>query len=478
MFVDNCDPMYYTEKTFPTDRFCFPLPTSRFPLLFLLLLFSASLPAAESLSLEQALERGAKARAAWREDKPDPAETLEAASLRTLQGKHLTLYTDLPASPEIERLPEIFDAAVPLWCEFFRIDPKSADSWKMTGVLIGDSNRFAKTTLLRRVPHLNQGYSIGHWLWVREQRGDYYRRHLLLHEGVHGLMNHFFGGCGPRWYMEGLAELLATHRWDEKKHELTIRYMPRNSEDVPRWGRIQLVQKNILGKEKNAFEAVLHTPFDENDYQTPYARSWAIAAFFDGHSLYRDRLRDAAPNVTLAAFNAIFFERIDDDLSRRLPLDWADFLANLEYGYDFERTTIESFEPGEPLKRQPLVRSIRADRGWQSSDIFLEQGKTYSFRAQGRFRLGEDGGVLWSEPNGITIRYNRGKPLGMLLGAVVPDSVDLKNEVDCFAEPIEIGNETVWACPRSGTLFLRINDSAGELADNAGTAEVRIEPQD
>ena len=45
-----------------------------------------------------------------------------AARIRKLPGKHVTLYTDLPPSEEIDRLPEVFDQALPVdhnaWCDW------------------------------------------------------------------------------------------------------------------------------------------------------------------------------------------------------------------------------------------------------------------------------------------------------------------------------------------------------------------------
>ena len=46
-------------------------------------------------------------------------ERVAAAGLRKLEGNHLTLYTDLPPSPEVDELPHVFDEAVPLWRIYF-----------------------------------------------------------------------------------------------------------------------------------------------------------------------------------------------------------------------------------------------------------------------------------------------------------------------------------------------------------------------
>ena len=134
-----------------------------------------------------------------------------AAGIHKLSSRRLVLYTDLPLGDEIRRLPGIFDQAFPQWCDYFRVRAPAA--WQMTGFIMKDKARFQSTGLLPAdLPHFLHGFSRNNLLWLYEQPSDYYRRHLLLHEGTHGFMNTVLGGCGPPWYMEGMAELLATHR--------------------------------------------------------------------------------------------------------------------------------------------------------------------------------------------------------------------------------------------------------------------------
>ena len=77
------------------------------------------------------------------------------------------------------------------------------------------------------------------------------------------------------------------------------------------------------------------------------------------------------------------------------------------------------------------------------------------------------------EPGGVTIRYYRGRPLGMLLGAVRADTPGATGP-NGLLKPLPLGLDTTLTAPRDGTLYLRINDSPGELADNAGSLAVEI----
>jgi hypothetical protein len=102
----------------------------------------------------------------------------------------------------------------------------------------------------------------------------------------------------------------------------------------------------------------------------------------------------------------------------------------------------------------------------------LEAGKRYQITATGRYKIAQTTQPWWSEPGGVTIRYYRGKPLGMVLGVVRPEVP--QSGVSTLILPDAIGLERVTVPRRSGTLYLRVNDSPAELSDNAGSVSVRI----
>ncbi len=80
------------------------------------------------------------------------------------------------------------------------------------------------------------------------------------------------------------------------------------------------------------------------------------------------------------------------------------------------------------------------------------------------------------EPGGVTIEYYDGRPLGILLGAIDSRDKPSANAAPSFFEPIAIGLHATLKPTASGTLYLRINDSAAALDNNRGTLTVSIEP--
>ncbi len=392
-----------------------------------------------------------------------------AAGIRKLTGRHLVLYTDVPSSPEVDRLPAIFDLAVPQWAEYFGIDPAKTRSFQAQGFLIADRRKFEALGLMPTGDDkFEHGISRGREFWLFDQPTAYYRRHLMLHEGTHVFMVSFLGSCGPAWYMEGTAELLGTHRLDERYNRLTLRSMPANREEVPMLGRIKSIQDARATDRVLDLPAVMKLSGREQLGNEAYAWCWAAAKFLDSHPRYRDRFRKLRDHVRDEDFNEIFRRTFADDWSD-LQAEWLAFITTLEHGYDFERMAID-FEPGRPWNGGTRTVTIAADRGWQSSGVRLTAGKPYRVTATGRYEIANDGEPWPCEPGGVTIEYHDGRPLGMLLGAI-----DGRTGDATFAHPIGIGLGATITPKANGTLYLRVNDSAGRLNDNRGTLTVTVQ---
>ncbi|NLX95045.1 MAG: hypothetical protein GXY83_02595 [Rhodopirellula sp.] len=393
-----------------------------------------------------------------------------AVGIRKLVGKRLTLFTDLTPRPEIESLPAAFEQAFPQWCEYFSVDPAEYTDWFMVGFLMQDKSRFQKLGLLPDyLPPFDHAFSADRELWVCEQPSDYYRRHLVLHEGTHGFMNSILGGCGPTWYMEGTAELLATHRLKEGRLEL--RTMPASRDETPMWGRIKIIQDAFAAGKAWSLARIIEYTADGRFETEPYAWDWGLASLLDRHPAYRQRFRQLREYVTDPQFNDRFKRLYADDWEN-LCEEWQVFVADLEYGYDVPRNAVE-FGPGDPLPAGGAKVTIAADRGWQSSRIKLEAGRTYQLRASGRYQVANQPRIWWCEPGGVSIRYYHRQPLGILLGAVHPDHRD-SNGPTPLIRPVVVGLGAELTPERSGTLYLRINDSAAELGDNAGEALIEV----
>jgi hypothetical protein len=397
---------------------------------------------------------------------------LATAGIRRLAGKHVTVFTDLPAG-EVDELPAVFDAAVPLWCAYFSVDPSKVADWRTFAHVIDRKERFSGAGLFpENLPAFPHGYSQGSQFWLYDQPSGYYRRHLVLHEGTHCFMNRWLGGAGPPWYMEGLAELLGTHRWQAGKLELAV--MPRTKDEVPYWGRVKIIKDEVAGGRGLPLVEIMKYDAHAHLRNEPYGWCWGAAAFCDGNphtqAAFRE-LKAKAKDRTID-FSKGFYDQLAPKW-REISEDWQLFAFQCDYGYDFARASVVR-RPTAPLPAGGATATIEAGRGWQSTGFTLEAGKTYAISATGRFTIGGDVARPWPcEAGGITLRYHAGRPLGMLLAAVSDDTAPL--EITPLARPQPIGLAGEITPAATGTLYLSLNESAAGLADNAGTVQVRIQ---
>jgi hypothetical protein len=382
------------------------------------------------------------------------------------------LYTDVPAIPEVDELPAVFDAAVPLWCEYFEVDPMDATDWHMTGFVIRERARFQGAGMLPDdLPPFSNGFQRGRHLWLYDQPTAYYRRHLLLHEGTHAFMDLIVGGLGPPWYAEGMAELLGTHQWQEGK--LTLAHMPGQKTETPGWGRIKIVKDQLADGNGMMPDDIMRYGPQAHLRNEPYGWCWALTAFFDSHPRTQDAFRELRKKIRTADLTQWFRQQVEDDWGD-LSEDWQVFVMNIEYGYDIARSAIVR-KSAQAVPPSGATATIAADRGWQSTGIRLAAGSTYRLDATGRYQIAETSKIWWCEPGGVTIHYYQGRPLGVLLGAVRDHSQPLKG-LSPLVKPQTIGLGTTIRPRHDGTLYLKINESAAELSDNQGQITLRVQP--
>jgi hypothetical protein len=368
----------------------------------------------------------------------------------------------------VDDLPRVFDAAVPEWAAYFGV-PTNKVRGRWLAFVVKDREKFAALGLLPEAnPNFVNGFALGYELWLEEQPSDYYRRHLLLHEGTHAFMQTQLGGAGPGWYMEGMAELLGTHSWRDGRLKLGV--MPASRDDVPMWGRIKIVRDAVAEGKAWPLEAVLEVDNRRALTTDHYAWTWALATLLDGHPEFQKRFRELKQRVAEPEFNARFRESFAEDWSDLLA-EWDPFVSQLDYGYDVPRMSM-THRPAEPIESTSKRVSIEADRGWQSTGWLLRAGDSYRITASGRFQIADDGQPWPCEAGGVTIEYHDGLPLGALLGALR----DAHGNAAGFAAPKLIGVGATLKPERDSVLYLRVNESPARLGDNDGDVAVKIEP--
>ena len=408
------------------------------------------------------------------------------AGLRVLVGDHLTLVTDRPPrdGDGVEPLPGVFDAAWAGWCDHYGLDRGAHRDWHALGCLIVDRERFRAAGLLpETIPDFVNGHCHADRFWLADQSNPDYRRHLLLHEGVHAFTLTLRDLDAPTWYTEGIAEYLATHRLGATTDGggFLATPMPSRAGDVEQLGRIERIRFLRAQNACPGLEEIFATTATAHRDLSDYAGSWAAVALLARHPRYAQVFRTAERGPLDAAFTRRLSTAPGWDAALAAR-DFDAFTDELDYGYDADRSEID-WSPGRPLG-DPRSIAVDGPRGWQNSGWSLEGGRRYSFTAAGRCAVGSlVGGSagkgreprrLESTADGISLRWYRGRPLGRLLVA------QWVEEPPGGGRPrfvvLTEGGEGSFTAAVDGPVFCKINDPPGELADNEGRLDVTIAP--
>jgi hypothetical protein len=422
--------------------------------------------------------------------------------LRVVEGRYVRLISDVTESalaqnalqegrpPATNRLPvnlledwvRAFDAAVPQWCQFWQVPLERVDRWRVTMYVMGDKERFRREGLIpAAVPDFPHGYQWGDSAWVVLQPGDYYTRHLILHEGVHALAATVFEGAGPPWFMEGTAEYLATHRWDGERIEVGI--VPESKDRFPFWGRFKMIDQRRTEQRALSLISVMRYSDTAHRQVEPYAWTWAATQLLASYPETRGAMIEMAYQGSNATpeFTRQFVEK----LGPQWPLaqtQWRVLLDEFDYGYDTERNRLDLM-PSEPIwSGEPFSIDIQASRGWQSAGRIIPAGTILRIQSSGRVTLayespsapGAEPRPWISEPNGVTLRYWRGRPLGKLLATTVPIQPIGNDATSVPLDITPIGADGTIKVEVNSRLLLKVGDVPAELSDNQGhfTAEI------
>jgi hypothetical protein len=403
--------------------------------------------------------------------------TARRAGLRVLASDHLVLATDRPTreGDGVEDLPRFFDEAFLAWCGHYGIDPASVRDWQAFGCLVVDRERFRAAGLLpATIPEFTNGFCDRNRFWMMDQSNPAYRRHLLLHEGVHAFTLTIRGLDAPEWYTEGIAEFLATHRLErgaDGREHVVIAPLPLWPGDVEQLGRIETLRS---ARRPPALAEVMTAARKGHRDISAYAADWAAVTFLARHPAFAGQFAAAERGPLDAEFNARLASQPgwNQALAAR---EFAFFTSEVDYGWDFARTAVD-WSPGRPLV-VPARVTVDAARGWQNTGLSLAQGGRCRIAAGGRVRLEEPRDQaaavpIESEADGITLRWYRGHPAGRLLAAQWVEQADGRAGFVVLAA----GAAAEITAAVAGPVYLTVNDAPRYRADNTGGYTVDLVP--
>jgi hypothetical protein len=411
-----------------------------------------------------------------------------ANGIRKIVGEHLTLYTDERDRPDVDELTAVFDQAVDQWCQQFSIDPQRAHGWRLRGFVIENKQRFLAAGLIPEdLPEFPAGYQRGHDLWLYQQPGNYYTRHLLLHEGTHGFMEWFLDGYGCPWYSEGLAELMGLNQWEpateSSSGKLTLGYRLTDRSEAEYWGRVKIIRHRYAAGTALTLADVLNIPATSFRDVEFYAWAWAGCEFLKNHELSQTAFANFYRLVQqpVVRFDASVRQALEPNWEA-LQRDWRLFISEMDYGCEVRKCgLIDAEKLGE--KNGVSRFAIAADHGWQSTALRVKPGQRLKIASTTRFQIAKSTVPVPCEPNGITLEYYRGQPLGILLAGTITSPAPREgdghrrrsDEIRGLETPMIIGSQAIIEIVRDGILCLRINESPAKMDDNLGVLEVTVE---
>ncbi len=391
-----------------------------------------------------------------------------------VSGKYIDVITDMPLNEDLRELTKAFDAAIPQWCQVFALSEATVAEWHVEAYVMLDRARFQAAGLIpQAISGFKYGFQLGDRIWVTEQQSAYYRRHLLLHEGTHWMMARKYGRQGPPWLMEGMAEWLGTHRWDGIHLKMGV--IPRTREEAAYWGRTKIIQQQLADGVAPSLESILRYSDIAHQDQDAYAWSWAAVLFLKHHPSSSDTfdLLLKQPMQGRDDVNRWLFKQLQTRWPH-LRREWNAAITDFDYGYDLSRGML-GLSKTSVLLNAPKLIQIDSAKGWQASGILVSSGSKIQIHAEGNYIVGREPKPWNCQPNGVTLEYFRGLPLGRLLMTIAPP---IPQEPD-FSLPlssIAVGADGEITIAESGELHFRINESIGGLADNEGTLNITISP--
>ncbi len=400
--------------------------------------------------------------------------------LRKLSSPRLDLITDLPIDDELKSWPALYDQAIEQWRVYFSAQSIEPDEFRSTVHVIGDRVLFNQSGLLNNVSAFDEGYQLQNRLFLVEQPSVYYRRHLFLHEATHWVMARIFDGAGPPWIMEGMADMMGTHRL--VNGQLTLNVIPTSFRDVPQWGRFRILHDSMEQGMAPSLDQIMNFSNDRTNHLVRYAWSWAACVFFANHPDYREDFFASFERPLGVDDHST--QRLKSRLKDKMPQvmeDWNGFVSEFDFGFDPLRSIVRTHlaDKEKPIVLKDLSREavriqLDTSKGWQSTRIRLKRGETVHIRATGEYTVKQfSNAESWkSQPQGLTLEYIEHAPLGCVVAAIVPT---LSGDKTLPWKSHVVGKELLFTPSEDGLLILKINERAGELFDNDGELEIVVE---
>jgi hypothetical protein len=269
---------------------------------------------------------------------------------------------------------------------------------------------------------------------------------VIQHECTHGFCHMTFGSTGPTWRAEGVAEL--GNYWKEGEAAVDI--------EPAVMGYLQKAQPK-----RGLLEIAVPGRTPSGTWQD-YAWRWALCHMLAFNPNYGDRFKPLAIAL-MEERPDVSFESVYGPVAKQVSFEYDQFLRHVGNGY---RADLAAWPWKARFRKLPaggsLVAKVKAQAGWQSSGLEVEQAAGYACKTEGSWRTAAAGEPCTAAGDAA----GRGRLEGVVLA-----------ETDAgftLCAPFAIGEQGTFTAPAAGRLFLRCADDWTQLADNDGEIEVTL----
>ena len=269
------------------------------------------------------------------------------------------------------------------------------------------------------------------------------------HEAVHAYCGHAFGGTGPVWYSEGMAEV--GNYWVENDKSVTA---------DPR------ILRFLQSGEPKPLNDIVNNPLETTgDSWQNYAWRWALCHLLGFNENYTARFKPLG--LALLTKRDVDFWQVYGTQADEIEFEYRLFLADMQPGYRCDLCSWDWKTKSRGLQGSAkLQANIRADRGWQASRLKLFAGTTYAYEADGEWKLGPVGeSDAPGDDPGLTAdgdEAGRGRLIGVIFSNYQ------------LSEPFDLGTAGEFTAETDGELFVRCREEWGQLADNQGRVTLKL----
>ncbi|MEL7497280.1 MAG: hypothetical protein AAFN77_06685 [Planctomycetota bacterium] len=360
---------------------------------------------------------------------------------RQVRSEHFVLRTDLSdrsAQVLLAKLETMFDLVSnyfrarpngPIQCVVIR-DLRQWNLAELNPVGVAKIREPAGVTISRKLGNITQAV-----VYSCDNHG------VVQHEAVHAFCYQTFGGTGPVWYSEGMAEM--GNYWTPGNLEVDIdpvvinyltRARPKKMSDIVAAGQIT------------------------GDSWQAYAWRWALCHLLASNPNYADRFKTLGMNMMAKQEDS--FELAFGKQREKISFEYDQFVKNFGNGYRVDLCTWDWKTKASRLTLGNRIKQkVQAKSGWQATKLKIEKGQSYDFIAQGEWSVNE---VSQVDADG------NDEGTGRLIGVIFSDYE--------LSEPIELGTKGKFTADQDGQLYVRIRDEWTALSDNDGELMLHLRP--